>query len=103
VTIRGEGKGGRNQEFALAGAIALDSVAECGLLSAGTDGTDGPTDAAGAWADGTTVARAKAKGLDPAAALRSHDSYPFFEQLGDLLITGPTGTNVMDLRILLAR
>lgn len=103
VTIRGNGKGGRNQEFALAGAIALEGVSGCGILSAGTDGTDGPTDAAGAWADGTTVARAKSKGLDPAAALRRHDSYPFFQALGDLIVTGPTGTNVMDLRILVAR
>jgi glycerate 2-kinase len=103
VTIRGGGKGGRNQEFALAAALALEGAEGCGALSAGTDGTDGPTDAAGAWADGTTIARAKRKGLDPAGALREHDSYPFFASLGDLLITGPTGTNVMDLRILLAR
>ena len=103
VTIRGAGTGGRNQEFALAGAIALEGLPSCGMLSAGTDGTDGPTDAAGAWADGSTITRAKSKGLDPAGALRNHDSYPFFRMLGDLLITGPTGTNVMDLRILLAR
>lgn len=102
VTIRGDGKGGRSQEFALAAALALEGVGRCGVLCAGTDGTDGPTDAAGAWADGTTVARAKSRGLDPGAALGNHESYPFFQALGDLLITGPTGTNVMDLRILLA-
>ena len=72
------------------------------VLSAGTDGTDGPTDAAGAFADGDTVARARAAGLDPRAALDGHDAYPFFQGLGDLISTGPTRTNVMDLRLILA-
>lgn len=72
------------------------------MLSAGTDGTDGPTDAAGAVADGTTVERAEALGLNPKAALDGNDAYPFFQKLGDLIITGPTRTNVMDVRILLA-
>jgi glycerate 2-kinase len=103
VTIRGKGKGGRNQEFALAAALAIDGLEGCAVLSGGTDGTDGPTDAAGAYADGSTLNRAKRKGLDPVETLRQHDSYPFFEALGDLLMTGPTGTNVMDLRVLLAR
>jgi glycerate-2-kinase len=67
------------------------------ILSAGTDGTDGPTDAAGAYADGETLARAKELGLNPNAYLENNDSYNFFEKLGDLLKTGPTGTNVMDL------
>ncbi|MFQ5692198.1 MAG: glycerate kinase [Nitrospinota bacterium] len=102
VTIRGGGKGGRNQEFALAAAIHMDGLRDVLLLSAGTDGTDGPTDAAGAVADGTTVGRAAALGLDPGAALDDNDAYPFFQRLGDLLITGPTRTNVMDVRILLA-
>jgi hydroxypyruvate reductase len=72
------------------------------LLCAGTDGTDGPTDAAGALVDGTTAGRAEALGLDGEAALRGNDAYPFFQKLGDLFITGPTRTNVMDVQILLA-
>lgn len=103
VVLEGDGKGGRNQEFALAAALALDGLANAAVLSAGTDGTDGPTDAAGAYADGTTVARADALDLNAAACLKNNDAYPFFDSIGDLLITGPTGTNVMDLRILLAR
>jgi glycerate 2-kinase len=70
-------------------------------LSGGTDGTDGPTDAAGAVADWTTCARAEQHGLHPREALEHNDTYPFFERLGDLLITGPTHTNVMDVRIML--
>lgn len=101
VTLKGKGKGGRNQEFALALALEIAGGKEIVGLSAGTDGTDGPTDAAGAFADGETLSRAKALDLDPWAYLRENDSYPFFEKLGDLLITGPTGTNVMDLRVML--
>jgi glycerate 2-kinase len=101
VTLKGKGKGGRNQEFALAAALEIAGWKEVVVLSAGTDGTDGPTDAAGALADGQTYQRAKAIGLEPLASLEENDSYPFFEKLGDLLITGPTGTNVMDLRIIL--
>ena len=71
------------------------------LLAAGTDGTDGPTDAAGAFADGTTCMRAEERNLDPADALARNDSYPFFDALGDLFRTGPTGTNVMDLYLML--
>jgi glycerate 2-kinase len=92
------GKGGRNQEFALAAAIDAAGLEDILILSAGTDGTDGPTDAAGAVADGTTVARANSKAFD---ALRDHDAYPLFEELGDLIITGSTGTNVMDLHLIL--
>ncbi len=99
VTLRGKGKGGRNQEFALAAGIALEGAAAIAILSAGTDGTDGPTDAAGAVCDGETVARARQKGLDPLAHLRQNDAYSFFAALNDLVITGPTNTNVMDLRI----
>jgi hydroxypyruvate reductase len=98
VTVRGAGRGGRNQEFALVAALAL-AQAPVALLSAGTDGIDGPTDAAGAFADGSTVARAAQLGLDPQRTLAENDSYPFFERLGDLFRTGPTGTNVMDLKI----
>jgi glycerate 2-kinase len=99
VTLRGKGKGGRNMEFALAGALCIQGERELYLLSGGTDGTDGPTDAAGAYADGATVDRGRAMGMDAVRFLEENDSYPFFERLGDLLITGPTMTNVMDLRI----
>ena len=101
VTVRGSGLGGRNQEFALAAAIDLEGVPGAGILSAGTDGTDGPTDAAGAYADGRTVGRARQKGLDARRYLMENDSYHFFEALGDLIKTGPTGTNVADVRIAL--
>jgi glycerate-2-kinase len=95
------GRGGRNQELALGAAAALRGFGVAALASAGTDGIDGPTDAAGAFADSSTLARAQASGLDPAAALAAHDGYRFFEALGDLIVTGPTHTNVGDLQILL--
>jgi len=101
VTIKGHGLGGRNQEFALAGALEISGIEKVVLLSGGTDGTDGPTDASGAVADHTTIQRAKSMGMDPKAHLNNNDAYPFFQKLGDLLITGPTQTNVMDVRILL--
>jgi hydroxypyruvate reductase len=101
VTIRGNGLGGRNQEFALAGAIEISAMEKVVLLSGGTDGTDGPTDATGAVADHTTVLRAESMGLDPKVHLENNDAYPFFKKMGDLLITGPTHTNVMDVRIIL--
>ncbi len=101
VTVKGNGRGGRNQEFALAGALEISGIEKIVLLSGGTDGTDGPTDAAGALADHTTVQRAKTMGLNPTAHLENNDAYPFFQKLGDLLITGPTHTNVMDVRIIL--
>jgi len=101
VTVQGDGLGGRNQEFALAAALAIAGLDNVVVLSGGTDGTDGPTPAAGALADGHTVAQARALGLAPADFLRRHDSYHFFHALDDLLITGPTGTNVMDMHILL--
>jgi hydroxypyruvate reductase len=102
VTIHGSGLGGRNQEFALAAALEIEGLKHTVILSGGTDGTDGPTAAAGAIVDNTTITRAKRKGLDPHAFLSNNDSYHFFEQLGELLITGPTHTNVMDVRIILA-
>ena len=102
VTIQGDGLGGRNQEFVLAAAIEIEDMDNVVCFSAGTDGTDGPTDAAGAIADGATVSRARAISLDPQGALRNNDSYHFFDPLGDLLRTGPTNTNVIDLRIMLA-
>ncbi|MCB2186685.1 MAG: glycerate kinase [Deltaproteobacteria bacterium] len=95
------GAGGRNQEFALAAALDLAGLADVLAVSFGTDGTDGPTDAAGAWADGLTVERARALDLDPREVLARHDAYPFFQKLGDLIITGPTLTNVMDVRLML--
>ncbi len=101
VMIKGKGLGGRNLEFTLAAALEIQGLEKIVVLSGGTDGTDGPTDAAGAIADHTTVKRGRAMGLDPKAYLENNDSYSFFQKLGDLLITGPTQTNVMDVRIFL--
>ncbi len=101
VTIRGVGKGGRNQEFALAAALDIEDLRDVVLLSAGTDGTDGPTDAAGALCDPGTVARGGAKGHNARALLAENDSYRFFDSIGDLIRTGPTRTNVMDVRLVL--
>lgn len=101
VTIRGSGKGGRNQEFALASALIIDGMPNIVVLSGGTDGTDGPTDAAGAIADGRTIARAGKQNLDPLDFLQRNDSYHFFEPLDDLIITGPTRTNVSDVYMVL--
>lgn len=101
VTLTGGGRGGRNQEFALAAAMAINEIDGIIVLSGGTDGTDGPTDAAGAMADGTTLARARKKGLDAKDFLQRNDSYNFFQKLDDLLMTGPTRTNVMDIYLLL--
>ncbi len=98
VTLKGEGLGGRNQEFVLAAAIDIAGLPGVTVFSAGTDGTDGPTDAAGAIADGDTLRR------NPEARrfLDASDSYHYFESLGDLVKTGPTNTNVMDVRLILA-
>jgi len=101
VTIRGKGLGGRNQEFVLAAALDIQELEGVVILSGGTDGTDGPTDAAGAIADADTVRRALELGFDANAYLDDNDSYHFFGKLGDLLTTGPTNTNVMDLRLIL--
>ena len=102
VTVRGQGKGGRNQELALAAALSMQGLPNTVLVALGTDGTDGPTDAAGAVATGETVARARALGLDPVAHLSDNNAYPFFDALDDLIRTGPTGTNVNDLLLLFA-
>lgn len=102
VTVRGEGLGGRNQELALGAALLLDGVPGVALLTLGTDGEDGPTGAAGALACGDTLARARRLGLDPQDHLARNDSYHFFQATGDLLVTGPTGTNVNDLAFLFA-
>jgi glycerate 2-kinase len=120
VTVRGSGKGGRNQEFALALASEVSQIHPgyapdvfrmhsryapdvCPMLigSVGTDGVDGPTDAAGALVDPTTSTRARARGLDPDAYLSDNNAYAFFDAIGDLIHTGPTGTNVGDLQIIL--
>jgi glycerate 2-kinase len=107
VTVKGRGRGGRNTEFVLAALVEMAKADVSGLdwliLSMGTDGIDGPTDAAGAWADVRTVATARALGLDPSEYLDDNDSYYFFKQTGNLIVTGPTGTNVMDLRLFLLR
>ena len=101
VTVRGDGKGGRSQEFALAAAPHVAGLDKTVVLSGGTDGSDGPTDAAGALVDGRTLARAEALGLQPEAFLHRNDAYHFFQALDDLLRTGPTGTNVMDMVVML--
>lgn len=102
VTVRGQGTGGRNQELALAAAIALDGCAlpagvEAAIVSLGTDGADGPTDAAGGIATPGTLAAGRRRGLDARAALAANDSYPYLAAVGGLLVTGPTATNVNDL------
>jgi hydroxypyruvate reductase len=101
VTVTGRGKGGRNMEFALAAALDIAGQGSIVCLSCGTDGSDGPTDAAGAVCDHTTVDRARQKGFDAAQFIDDNNAYPFFEALEDLVITGPTNTNVMDMRVIL--
>jgi hydroxypyruvate reductase len=101
VKVTNGGVGGRNQQFALSCAHKV-AGANITLLSAGTDGIDGNSPAAGAVVDGTTLERARAFGLDPATSLRSYNAYPFFDALGDTIMTGPTGNNLRDLRILLS-
>ena len=101
VTVKGRGKGGRCQEFALAAALEMDGLDGIAVLAAGTDGTDGPTDAAGALADGQSAARATAQGGDPRARLEDNDSHGVFAGLGDLVVTGPTNTNLLDLYLIL--
>ena len=104
VTLRGKGgRGGRNAEFLLALAIAIDGVDGISALAADTDGIDGSEDNAGAFADGTTVTRLRKAGVDPLAALAGNDAWGAFNAIGDLLVTGPTGTNVNDFRAILIR
>jgi hydroxypyruvate reductase len=102
VTVRGSGSGGRNQEFVLGAAMAMDGVAGIAVASLGTDGVDGPTDAAGAVADGDSIGKARALHLDPVATLAANDTHSFWKALGALVRTGPTGTNVMDIVVALA-
>ena len=104
VTIRGKGLGGRNQEFCLAAAMDVaDLPPRVVILSGGTDGNDGPTDAAGGVVDPLTTARGADRGMGARDYLEDNDAYPFLEGTGDLLMTGPTKTNVMDVRIVLVR
>lgn len=101
VTVKGNGKGGRNQELCLSTAIEIDGMKNITFLSGGTDGKDGQTEAAGAICNGRTIERAEELGLDAMKFLNNNDSYNFFNKLEDLIITGPTNTNVMDIQILL--
>ncbi len=101
VTVKGTGKGGRNTELALSFAREIHGIYGITLLSAGTDGTDGPTDAAGAIVNGKTIDSAKSLELDPDEYMKNNDSYNFFKQINSLLFTGPTGTNVMDIQIII--
>ncbi|HMB92564.1 MAG TPA: MOFRL family protein, partial [Rhodothermales bacterium] len=102
VTITGDGTGGRNQELALGAALALGGTGlNIVVFSGGTDGIDGPTDAAGAWATPQTIGQARQQGLDPEKALAENNAHPFFETLGALHKPGPTHTNVMDVQVAL--
>ncbi|MCL1874629.1 MAG: glycerate kinase [Synergistaceae bacterium] len=101
VRVRGKGKGGRNQEMALATAIGIEGMSNTAFISVGSDGTDGPTDAAGGIVDGDTVSRLKESGINPQETLDNNDSYNALSASGDLVVTGPTGTNVNDVSILL--
>ena len=103
VTVRGTGKGGRNSEFLLAFALAIEGIDGISALAADTDGIDGVEDNAGAVADGSSAARLRAAGIDPRAALANNDAYSAFRAIGDLVTTGPTGTNVNDFRAILVR
>jgi glycerate 2-kinase len=103
VTVRGKGKGGRNAEFLLAFVLAIEGIDGITALAADTDGIDGSEDNAGAFADGTSAMRMRAAGVDPRAALANNDAWTAFHAVGDLLVTGPTGTNVNDFRAILVR
>jgi hydroxypyruvate reductase len=103
VQVKGDGLGGRNQELALAAAIDLAGVDNVVIASVGTDGTDGPTNAAGGVVDGGTVARMVAGGINPYQALSNNDAYYALAASGDLLKTGPTGTNINDLVLVLMK
>lgn len=102
VSVRGKGIGGRNQEVTLSAALEISSVEAVAVASIGTDGIDGPSDAAGAVADGKTISRAEAVGLDAMDYLANNDSYRFFTRLKDSIVTGPTGTNVNDIAVIVA-
>ena len=101
VTVRGNGQGGRCQEFALAAALAMEDLDDVVILAAGTDGTDGPTSAAGAIADARSARRMRERGHDPRTRLDANDSHPVLADLEDLVDTGPTNTNLLDLYLML--
>ena len=101
VTVTGRGRGGRAQEFVAAAALEIAGLAKVWVVAIGTDGTDGPTDAAGAIVGGNTMARAQRLSVDLKGALQRHNTYPALKRLHQLIITGPTGTNVNDLYLLL--
>ena len=103
VHLTGKGKGGRNQELALAAAQGLAGLSGAAVFSVGSDGTDGPTDAAGGYADGTTLAELKAKDLNLYAVLADNDAYHALKAVDGLIVTGPTGTNVNDVAVALLR
>jgi len=102
VTVRGDGKGGRNQELALSAAREIENINNCLLISFATDGEDGPTDAAGAIVDGNTILNGKAQGLDVEKFLHRNDAYHYLEKTGSLIRIGPTGTNVNDMVLMFA-
>jgi len=97
VTVQGTGKGGRNQELALSAALGIAGLSGVVVASLGTDGRDGPTDAAGGMVDGGTVGRMRERGIDPGEYLEENNSYEALDEAGDLIVTGPTGTNVADM------
>ena len=99
VTVRGKGLGGRNQEIVLSAASKISGMEGVGIASIGTDGIDGPTDAAGSIADSKSLLRAEKFGLNNEKMLNNNDSYSFFSKIGDLIITGPTGSNVNDIAL----
>lgn len=103
VIVKGKGLGGRNQEFALASAVEMEGTRNILILSAGTDGTDGPTDANGAWVTGKTLSSGKKLKLDATQFLRDNNSYSYFKKTRNLIITGPTGTNVGDMRLIMVK
>ena len=102
VKLTGKGKGGRNQELALAAADGIDGI-NGAVFSVGSDGTDGPTDAAGGYVDGTSAAAFREKAIDPSEVLAKNDAYNALKEIGGLIMTGPTGTNVNDVAIALLR
>ena len=103
VKLKGKGKGGRNQELALSAAMGISGLRDTAVFSVGSDGTDGPTDAAGGYADGDTAPALKREGIDIFRVLEDNDAYRALEKSGGLIITGPTGTNVNDVSVLLIK
>jgi hydroxypyruvate reductase len=103
VKLTGKGLGGRNQELALAAAAGIDGIANAAVFSVGSDGTDGPTDAAGGYVDGDTAAELRAQGVTIDAVLRDNDAYHALQKTGGLIITGATGTNVNDVAVALLK